>query len=500
MDRRADSFWRRGAGGGGRHRRAAAVAVLVAAAAARGEDPGDLRSLVVAALEVNPRVGAARQELLAAQADASGVAGFFDPRAILGAGAAQEGRTIPGTPRDLTVPDDGWAAQAGLEQAVLPGFYLGAGIAERRLEGAGDGDEDFYQTLGGVQVRVPLLKDRGFVTWHSRRAAAWAAWRRAAGALVGAMQDVRRDVERGYVTYQQALVNVEVAAAATARARRLVEEAGELVRLEATPAYQLHTARLQMALSEEEEESARRLARDARLALAVLAGEATAAAVAEAPVDLVAWGAGIERPATEGVADCLPRRGPGIEIDAAIREAQARLREAQTETEADLSVRAAYTWEGEDRSDVLGDASPIGGDGAGGEVSVFWTHPLGARASRSRVAALRARLAGLAEQRRRLEWDVAADLDRARNAFDAARERMACIEGAVQEARDALAAEEERFRLGDGTSRQVLDAQKDLTAALRRRNDIASDLLRAWADHRHAAGLGVTPPQMDPSP
>ena len=42
----------------------------------------------------------------------------------------------------------------------------------------------------------------------------------------------------------------------------------------------------------------------------------------------------------------------------------------------------------------------------------------------------------------------------------------------------------------EGRSRNVLDAQKDLTAVQRRQNDTAADRLLAWAAYRYAAGLG----------
>lgn len=86
----------------------------------------------------------------------------------------------------------------------------------------------------------------------------------------------------------------------------------------------------------------------------------------------------------------------------------------------------------------------------------------------------------------------------ARREYDAAGERLRWIGAAADSARAALAAEEERFRLGEGTSRHVLDAQKDLTDVLKRRNEILADALRARARYRAACGATGDPFRKEP--
>jgi outer membrane protein TolC len=60
---------------------------------------------------------------------------------------------------------------------------------------------------------------------------------------------------------------------------------------------------------------------------------------------------------------------------------------------------------------------------------------------------------------------------------------------AVEEAKKALQAENERFRLGEGRSRNVLDAQKDLTEALRRQILVAIELLKAYSAFNYYSEL-----------
>jgi len=73
---------------------------------------------------------------------------------------------------------------------------------------------------------------------------------------------------------------------------------------------------------------------------------------------------------------------------------------------------------------------------------------------------------------------LATDLAAAHREFTGAREQFVEITTAVEQARHTLEAEGERFRLGEGRSRNVLDAQNDLTKTYRTRDAIVAALLR----------------------
>jgi len=103
------------------------------------------------------------------------------------------------------------------------------------------------------------------------------------------------------------------------------------------------------------------------------------------------------------------------------------------------------------------------------------------RAGAARTEEVTARL----EQERRLWTRLRRE---AEAAYRAALRRMDQVESAVDNAVKTLEAERERFRLGEGRSRNVLDAQEDLTKAELRRNAAAADLLRAAAALDYAAG------------
>ncbi len=66
----------------------------------------------------------------------------------------------------------------------------------------------------------------------------------------------------------------------------------------------------------------------------------------------------------------------------------------------------------------------------------------------------------------------------------------------MEDARRALVAEEQRLSLGEGRSRNVLDAQKDLTTAERRANAAAYDLILAYTDLLAAFGVPLIPAEV----
>ena len=67
--------------------------------------------------------------------------------------------------------------------------------------------------------------------------------------------------------------------------------------------------------------------------------------------------------------------------------------------------------------------------------------------------------------------------------------RLSLAAEAIDEAGKTLASEEQRFNLGEGTSRNVLDAQKDLTTAVRRGIVVARSVVNALVELCHAAGV-----------
>lgn len=450
--------------------------------AAAGWAGAQSEEFVERAFRENPHVQAAREAMLRADADLRATYGFFDPQAASSAGYARDGRGIPGVGGDGSPASDAASLQAGVEKAFTPGFYLGAGAAERRLT-----DDDLCQTLAGVQVRLPLLRDRGFALWKQDFAVARAAYDAAAARLARVCQDLQRDVEARHIDYQNAVYGRSIADAAAERARRLVADAGQLESLKILPRYQILPARLEAALQEESAAQASNSVGVALRRLEELTG-LIPPDLATQTIDVVRW---VDRAALPVATNDPPPhmlRGEYREALAQLAAEQARLRKAENQEQSDLALQAAYTWQAEDDAGIVGTRGVITDTPSDEQVLLVWRKPLGGRQERARSEASRARIRELREELRAIEWRIAADRDVAAANFQAARQRLQIVADAVQSARDALAAEEERFRLGEGSSRQVLDAQKDLTAVLTRRNDIATELLRAQSAYRYAVG------------
>ena len=462
---------------------AAASAIATAGLAAAGE----LEDVVALALRDNPQVAAAREAVLRTEAGRLGLRGFYAPQATAASGWNRAGRSVPGVPGEVVLPDDAASFLAGVETAVRPGAYIGVGAGERYLiqpEGFGD---YLYQPVAGVQVRIPLLKDRGFRQWKEQNAGADAEYNAAVGRLLRICQDLQRDVEDRYFQHMRSRSDLDIARAATARAQSLLTEADQLVELKMLPPHQLYPARLELALRQEEETAAVSAAETSRRRVRELAGAVALAADRTQTVDLVTWAGASELPKPPD--GFLMRRGVYLEGMAAAAAAEAALRQAVDTERSDLSLRTVYTWQGEDESNPFGTEPLLTDSRSGVEVSLVWKRALGSRSERARIEAARAQVRELRESLRSIEWRIAAERDVAAQDFGAASARLKLMSAAVQDARDALGAEEERFRLGDGTSRQVLDAQKDLTAAIRRQNDIAADVLRVRSVYLYAVGL-----------
>lgn len=449
------------------------------------------RSFVQRALRNNPRIAAAEGLLSRAQAQHRGVSGFFDPQVVAAGGHVERGRTVPGATRSSSLDDDALSARIGIETAAKPGAYLSVGIAERRLLEPGEPFDDLYQSLAGVRLWVPLVQDRGFSRWRAEDRQAGALSLAASNDLIAVRQDVQHEVERAYIDALHALAEQDTVARAGARVDQLLKEAQTLVDLHVIPEYQLFTARLEVELYREETASAAQVAETQRIRLGELVGSTNAPSLKADAHSLVAWALFVTPSRAGTTDDACGRRGLYLaarkRCDAAAAEG---LRLAE-ELKPDIAVTAAATWQGEDQSDVFGRERLLSDEHAGTEVAVVWRQPLGHRAEKADMNANVALQDALRAQLSGIRLKIAAELASAESALQSARERLDTAEEAVQQAERALGAEEERFRLGESRSRNVLDAQKDLTATLRRRNNAAALVLSADSDLRYAMGYGV---------
>ncbi|NOY82880.1 MAG: TolC family protein [Kiritimatiellaeota bacterium] len=441
----------------------------------------ELADLIAGAEARNPRLSAARDRVTQALAARNGLLGFFDP-AVSATGDKASG-------------DLGYDLRlsAEIETPFKPGFYLTLGAAENRLVDPGKEYNALYQTVFSAGVTVPLLRDRGFRKWRLLFAEAEATYRAAGSRLLWVRQDLRHRIEQRYIAMQEARSAYDVAQGATARVEKLLGEAKELVRLKVVPEYQLFPARMEVALARASELQAAEAFHRSVVFLAREIGAVERRDFRAAPEMLIAWARGAEVPADWPAEEAFRRRGDCLELAARRASVQYRLQWAREELKSDLSLSAEAVWTGEDPHDPLGTGAYMADRREGGIVSLTWRRPLGRRTERAEVARQMSRLRELDHLLEDLKIGIRADLTTARSDFESARRQLVLVTEAVRDARQNLAAEAERFRLGEGRSRNVLDAQKDLTNAIQRQTRTAAALLRAQADFFYAVGYKGRP-------
>jgi len=447
----------------------------------------DLRGLVDTAMEWNPRVRAAAHQLEQAAAERAGLRGFFDPKLTAGGEYAD---SVYGRRESLL--------QAGVSAPVVPGVYLDAALEERFYDQLGELDstsleyDRLIQSRAWLGLNVPLLQDRGWRQWRLDDLRARHAYEAAASQLLAVRQEVRREVEQRYFAVLEAQALIGVAAAAAERAEKLLREAESMVSVQALPEYQVYAARSAAALRKDEELAARQNYDAAVLVLQeIVAAPAAAALAAPELKDVIDWALALHLPADCQAGKYLAARGNHARIMSQIEADRAARDLAEDQLRSKLALVLETTLQGEDPDDLVATGRYLSSRNAGVLAGVVWSRPWGHRAEKSQVRVKNAQLAGQGESLRQAELAIATELAVAHRRFAAARGRLQQASISVAAAQQALDSEDERFRLGEGRSRNVLDAQKDLTDALKRQIVAGVELLRAYFEFAFAAGYSL---------
>ncbi len=454
-----------------------------------------LRSLQAELLPAHPLVLAARHQVERAQASLAGVDGYFDSDLHASAGAASWIRPLPGSSLNSGLGANRVVLQAGIEQAVLPGFFLSAGVAGHYLLEAGGRDRDGFLTLAGIQAAVPLLQNRSHAVWKIERSEAVATAEAARQTLREVLEQLRLETDSAWIDYYQAVADEAAYRLAGERVQALLEETEALVSLQAVPAYQLYPSRMDHALRKEEMILAGQRIESARLRLQVLFGELPFLPDAEA---LPVWAdirLSCGPPSSLDWQDAALRSGTLSAQRARVEAARAVASRARDALRPDLRFTLGVSWQGESADGPFGNESLEEDDATGVEAAFVLQVPLQRRRDRAAVQGGRAQVSSelaLLEQQERL---LRQRLEEARIALDVSRRRLEQVGIAAENARLTLEAESERFRLGEGRSRNVLDAQKDLTTTELRRNAAAAAFLRALVSYDSATAYpgGILP-------
>ena len=231
----------------------------------------ELDELVKEGQGINPSVQAAKYRMEQMLLKHYELSEFFDPSLFAALGRADTARNLPLQTGYTSLTNNSTELQAGVEVPVEPGAYVSAGGALRILEDE-EGYGDLYQTMFGVKVRIPLLRDRAFKDLSLKKAMAMAEYNAATGGMLGAAQSVRHTIELAYISAYENLSSYRIAQEATKRFRNLHNEAIELSKMKVVPDFQTFQTKMDLQVGLEDEENARIKFEESLLVLAKAVG------------------------------------------------------------------------------------------------------------------------------------------------------------------------------------------------------------------------------------
>lgn len=456
-----------------------------------GGTPSELDALVRQAWAASPKVKAARHRVEQYLARHEELEGFGDPTVYAAGGTADRTRGVPGSTDYRTLTNNATEVQGGVEMPLQPGGYVSLGAAQRRYDDATTGEETYYQTLVGLRIRIPLGRDRGFEQWSLDRARTLAEYHGVVAELLQQLQDLRQETEKAYLTLQQAYALAAVSKEATERSQKLFDDATELVNLKVVPEYQIAPALMELELRRADDVLGQRRIEAALVTLQRVVGQDVEAKTALTPAELAAWASEAKLPDSADLPAILDTRGNYRILLSQVQAARAEASRAEDDLRPDVSLHLGATWQGD--SDFLPQSGDLlaSEEHFGGEVTLVYTRPLGFRTEQAQRARWQARIGELNERLTDTADTIRAELRMGELFFRRAAERLAILSKARDAAVRTLEAENERFRLGEASSRNVLDAQKDLTNINQSLTQTATELLTARMDYEHATGYGL---------
>ena len=447
----------------------------------------ELEELLKEAQENNPLVLAAKWRVEQALLAHEELAEFFDPNFFAGFGKSEKARSVPGGSNFTMLTNDSIDAQVGFEVPVTPGAYLTLGGAKRVLLDP-EGYDELYQTMYGVQLRVPLLKDRGFKSLSLKRALAMADYNANVSSLLKVSQSMRRDIEIAYINAYEKLSSYRVTQEATRRFLALYEETQELSRLKVVPDYQIFESKLELQIGRDDEEKARVNFELGLMDLAQKVGIDRRLALLGDQKALLDAGNMYTSLQTIAEEDACMARGAYLEIKNQIQYAEAQINISEEEKQDGLDLEFGLTAQGEHERNPFGMEDLITDRRMGYEVALIWKRNIDYRGPKTRIAKYRARIRELNENLRNVRQQIHTEMSEAEMNFQAALRRLKMVREGIEAAKQNLASEQERFRLGENTSADVTAAQKNLTTILQREVTASADLLRAHSNYIYAVG------------
>lgn len=448
----------------------------------------ELGELLQSAEQHSPVLQAARERVEQALLKHSELLEFFDPALFAAAGRATDYRALPLQSNYSVLGSNSFEVQGGVEVPIRPGAYVSVGAASRLLFEP-TGYERLYQNLFGVRVRIPLLRDRGFSIFGHRRSAAMAEYNQRVSELLALSQSLRRNVEIAYIAAYENLSVCSIAEEASKRFEALVKVAKELTRLKTIPDYEVHSTERELQIGLEDVEKARNLFERSLVDLAALIGSGDPVQISGNPESIIQLGEQIPALPDISLQQAMENRGEVLSLLHHISLIQCDYAITEEQMKDEVYVHAGATLQAENTDSPFEAHRKADDDYLAGELTLVWSRPLDYYGGKKRLTRFQSAISELKADLAQSELSVRQQLRSAELNFASARRRMELINNGMKAARETLESEQERFRLGEGASSDVLDAQKNLTIMLQRLTLAAADLLRARTEYLYAGGF-----------
>ena len=413
---------------------------------------------------------------------------FRAPTLNASIGLSEDPSDVPNGSFSTGVASDSASVQAGVEAPLVTGVYGGVGARHQVLRTGTETDGEDRDAVGGY-LRVPLGKDFGFaqnrfevetltheeqVAIHQYRAALYDAW---------------TAVTDAYAQYLFRIADATEVSNALSRAEQLVEDATERARLEDVAEYQVYPARYEAATRAEELAEAKTQILVARETLRQAVGmtfdetDTLAASPEAAYAFLSAWVEALNGADLSEVLAADPEKTchEVLSSQASYQAALSRSKSAEEAEAASLDLNLGAGWHSEEDDTTLNET--------GYTVSLVYARPLSRGGSRAKIDAAKYRVDAAMHDYAAAVLKAKVRREKAVAALESVRGRCRQAKATVEAARQVLESENERFAIGDGSSRNVLDAQKDLTTARRRELSVSLEVVTAMAELYRASGL-----------
>jgi outer membrane protein TolC len=301
--------------------------------------------------------------------------------------------------------------------------------------------------IASAQVSLPLYTGGALAA----NVAAAAATRDGRGRLTEAMrQDVKLAVADAYVGVLRAASALEVARSNTASLAAHARDVEDMRRTGQVPTNDYLAASVSLAAAQQRELQAASALDVARALYNRRLGRPLDAAVTVVTLDAPLGGEALAAPLAELVSAARTARPELEELDAAVETLAARASAARGARRPQLALSGGYAYL---ENDFLNRED-------------FWFASLGMRIavfdggrSRHAAAALERESAAVADDRRDRAAEIEIEVHRAWADLTTARARIDVAAGAMQQAEENLRVVRDRYRNGEGTNTEVLDAE-----------------------------------------